>query len=117
MPPEKEAAFGAAEFQARTGATPEQMTDLERLRALLDEWNQRINLVGPSALKQFWLRHAFDSAQLLNLAPDSLRWADLGAGAGLPGVVLAIMLKGRPGVRVNLVESLAKRCRFLEEAV
>ncbi len=117
MPPEKEAVFGAAEFQARTGATPEQMADLERFRTLLEEWNQRINLVGPSAMQQFWLRHAFDSAQLLELAPNSLRWADLGAGAGLPGVVLAIMLKGRPGVRVNLVESLTKRCRFLEEAV
>jgi 16S rRNA (guanine527-N7)-methyltransferase len=93
------------------------MADLEAFRALLAEWNERMNLVGPSALAEFWGRHAFDSAQLLRLAPDALTWADLGAGAGFPGIVLAIMLKGRPGAKVHLVESMAKRCRFLEAAV
>jgi 16S rRNA (guanine527-N7)-methyltransferase len=104
-------------FQASTGATPAQMADLEAFRALLAEWNERINLVGPSALAEFWGRHAFDSAQLLRLAPDALTWADLGAGAGFPGMVLAILLKGRPGAKVHLVESMTKRCRFLEAAV
>ena len=111
------ASFDAAAFQAATGATAVQMADLEAYRALLDRWNQHINLVGPSAMAAFWLRHAFDSAQLLRIAPDALIWADLGAGAGLPGVVLAILLKGRPGAKVHLVESLTKRCRFLTEAV
>jgi 16S rRNA (guanine527-N7)-methyltransferase len=60
-------------------------------------------------------RHAWDSAQLLELAPEALTWADLGAGAGLPGLVLAILGKGRAGFRVHLVESMAKRCRFLSE--
>lgn len=107
----------AAEFQAETGATAVQMADLERFEALLAEWNERMNLVGPSALAEFWGRHAFDSAQLLALAPDALTWSDLGAGAGFPGVVLAILLKGRPGAHVHLVESMAKRCRFLEAVV
>jgi 16S rRNA (guanine527-N7)-methyltransferase len=93
------------------------MADLEAFRALLADWNERMNLVGPSALAEFWGRHAFDSAQLLDLAPDALTWADLGAGAGFPGIVLAVLLKGRPGARVHLVESMAKRCRFLETAV
>ncbi len=104
----------AAGFQSATDATPVQMADLERFRILLGEWNQRLNLVGPSALAEFWGRHAYDSAQLLALAPDALTWADLGAGAGFPGLVLAILLKGRPGARVHLIESMAKRCRFLE---
>lgn len=107
----------AASFAAATNATPAQMADLERFRELLAEWNERMNLVGPSALQAFWGRHAFDSAQLLDLAPEARTWADLGAGAGFPGVVLAILLKGRPGARVHLVESLAKRCRFLETVV
>ena len=107
----------AAAFSAATGATPAQMADLERFRDLLAEWNERMNLVGPSALEAFWGRHAYDSAQLLEHAPEALTWADLGAGAGFPGLVLAIMLKGRPDARVHLVESMAKRCRFLETVV
>jgi 16S rRNA (guanine527-N7)-methyltransferase len=109
--------FGPAEFQAATSATPRQMADLEYFRATLESWNRRMNLVGPSAMAEFWLRHAYDSAQLLRLEPEALRWADLGAGAGFPGLVVAIFLKGRPGAMVHLVESMAKRCRFLEEIV
>jgi len=104
----------AASFQAAVGATDAQMADLGRYRALLEDWNGKMNLVGPSAMAEFWSRHAYDSAQLLELAPQALTWADLGAGAGFPGLVLAILLKGRPGAKVHLVESMAKRCRFLQ---
>jgi 16S rRNA (guanine527-N7)-methyltransferase len=109
--------FGAAEFQVETGATSAQMTDLNTFREALADWNTRMNLVGPSALPEFWRRHAYDSAQLLVLEPEALRWADLGAGAGFPGLVLAILLKGKAGAMVHLVESMAKRCRFLEAVV
>ena len=91
--------------------------DFARYAELLAEWNGRMNLVGPSAMAEFWPRHAYDGAQLLQLAPEAVRWADLGTGAGLPGLVLAIALKGRPGSEVLLVESLAKRCRFLQAVV
>jgi 16S rRNA (guanine527-N7)-methyltransferase len=103
----------AASFQAATAASAQHMEDLEAFRALLEDWNGKMNLVGPSAMAQFWGRHAYDSAQLLDLAPEALTWADLGAGAGFPGLVLAILLKERPGAKVHLVETLAKRCRFL----
>ena len=107
----------AASFAAATGATEAQMVDLERFRGLLAEWNEKMNLVGPSALAVFWGRHAYDSAQLLHFAPDTLTWADLGAGAGFPGLVLAILLKGRDRAWVHLVESMTKRCRFLQAVV
>ena len=107
----------AASFQAAGGASDAQMADLERFRALLAEWNENLNLVGPSALAAFWPRHAWDSAQLLQIEPQARTWADLGAGAGFPGLVLAILLKETPGAHVHLVESLAKRCRFLEAVV
>lgn len=107
----------AASFAALSGATPSQLADLERYRELLVEWNEKMNLVGPGTLDVFWSRHAWDSAQLLALAPDALRWADLGTGAGLPGVVLAIFGKDRPMFHVELVDSLAKRCRFLQVVV
>lgn len=108
---------GKAAFVAALDAAPAQVADLEAYRALLAAWNENMNLVGPATLETFWNRHALDSAQLLKLAPEALTWADLGAGAGLPGVVLAIMGKGRAGFHVLLVESMAKRCRFLSEVV
>jgi 16S rRNA (guanine527-N7)-methyltransferase len=109
--------FGARDFQVAARASDAQMARLEQFRALLVDWNSRMNLVGPSALAEFWGRHAWDSAQLLDIAPRARTWADLGAGAGFPGLVLAILLKGRPGAKVHLIESVAKRCRFLDEAV
>ena len=107
----------AAEFQAAWSASEAQMTDLAAYLDLLTAWNENMNLVGPSALAEFWPRHAWDSAQLLRLAPEALTWADLGAGAGFPGLVLAILLKDTPGAKIHLVESMAKRCRFLSEVV
>ena len=92
-------AFGAAEFQVAASLGSEQMSDIHRYKALLGSWSEKMNLVGPSAMNEFWLRHAWDSAQLLKLAPTTDIWADIGAGAGFPGIVLAILLKDRPGDR------------------
>lgn len=104
-------------FQARAHATPEQLADLETFRHRLGEANAVMNLVGPDTLADYWNRHAWDSAQLIQYAPSALTWSDLGAGAGFPGVVLAILLKGRSGAHVWLIDSLGKRCRFLQEIV
>ena len=104
-------------FQAQTGATAQQMADLEAFRVRLTDANAVMNLVGPDSLPDYWNRHAWDSAQLLGYEPDALTWADLGAGAGFPGVVLSIMLKGRADAHVWLIDSLGKRCRFLQEIV
>ena len=117
-PPEVAAPSSGPEvFASRTEASAAAMADLERYRDLLAEWNTRMNLVGPSALAEFWTRHALDSAQLLQVEPQARIWMDIGAGAGFPGLVLAILLKGRAGVCVHLVESMAKRARFLTEVV
>lgn len=105
------------EFQAKARATDAAMADLDRFRARLVEMNAVMNLVGPDSLPDFWNRHAWDSAQLFHVKPEAVTWADLGAGAGFPGVVLAILLKGRDGGHVWLVESLSKRCRFLQSIV
>lgn len=109
--------YGAEDFARDTGATAAQMADLEAFRVRVAETNEVMNLVGPATVPAFWSRHALDSAQLRDLEPDALTWADLGAGAGFPGVVLAILLKDRPGAKVHLVDSLTKRCRFLREIV
>jgi 16S rRNA (guanine527-N7)-methyltransferase len=106
-----------AQFQALSGASDAAMTDLEAFRRLLVEGNAVMNLVGPATLPDFWSRHAWDSAQLLKVIPQARLWADLGAGAGFPGLVLAILLKGQANAQVHLVESMAKRCRFLDQVV
>lgn len=87
------------------------MQRLQRYADLLAVWQQKMNLVGPSTLVDLWGRHFADSAQLLRHAPGNGSWLDIGAGGGFPGLVLAIL-----GVeRVVLVESIAKKARFLEE--
>jgi len=90
---------------------------LDRLDAyvtLLVSWNRRINLVGARTLGDPWRRHILDSAQLAALIPARTGFiVDLGSGAGLPGLVLAIL-----GVQdVHLIESDQRKCAFLHEAV
>ena len=111
------ARMDAEGFAAVSGATAAQLADLERFRVMLAERNEVMNLVGPASLPDFWSRHAWDSAQLVRLQPDARAWADLGAGAGLPGIVLAILGKGVIGFHMDLVESMTKRCKFLSEVV
>jgi 16S rRNA (guanine527-N7)-methyltransferase len=106
-----------SEFQSLRSATPAQMADLGTLIERLTAANAVMNLVGPDTIPDVWNRHIFDSAQLLDLIPEAGIWADLGAGAGFPGLVLAILLKDRADSHVWLVDSLGKRCRFLQEVV
>lgn len=87
---------------------------LDRLVALLLEWQQTRNLIAASTIPNIWTRHVADSAQLLDLAPEAKTWVDLGSGGGFPGLVLACALAERAGTRVHLVESTAKKCAFLQ---
>jgi 16S rRNA (guanine527-N7)-methyltransferase len=81
----------------------------------LEEWNSRHNLVSSRSLEDAWRRHFWDSAQLAPLVPGNTRsLADLGSGAGFPGLVLAEMLRGQ--VRVTLFEATTKKCEFLRAA-
>jgi 16S rRNA (guanine527-N7)-methyltransferase len=86
----------------------------DRLKAyvnLLEECNQKLNLVGSSEMATIWDRHVFDSMQLMPYIPkSSLSVCDVGSGAGFPGIVLGIL-----GVSdMVLVESIAKKALFLE---
>lgn len=81
----------------------------------LARWQSVKNLVGPATLAEVWHRHIADALQLLALAPEARRWVDLGSGAGIPGLVLAIAGRERDGFHVGLVESNARKCAFLTE--
>lgn len=90
---------------------------LEAFVALLQKWQPVENLISPATLPHVWRRHVADSAQLYVLFPAVTRFADLGTGAGFPGLVLAILGHGRPGFHVDLVESNQRKCAFLRAVV
>jgi 16S rRNA (guanine527-N7)-methyltransferase len=90
---------------------------LERFVAVLLDRQRQINLIASSTVPHVWTRHVADSLQLLPLAPQALRWADLGSGAGFPGMVIACALADTPGAHVHLIESIGKKAAFLRDAV
>ena len=108
---------GLDAFLKAENVSRETLALLETYVALLGDWNQRHNLVSEKSLENVWHRHVWDSAQLIGFVPDTATsLVDLGSGAGFPGIVLATMLRERPGFRTVLYESIAKKCRFLEES-
>jgi 16S rRNA (guanine527-N7)-methyltransferase len=92
----------------------ETLEKFDAYAALLADWQTRMNLVGPSTLGTIWQRHFTDSAQILVLAGNGRSWLDIGAGAGFPGLVIALL---DSEARLTLVESITKKCRFLDEVV
>ena len=101
-PPEAERLFGpataAAEHYARLLAGPAVAR----------------GLIGPHEVPRLWERHLLNSAAVAELVPHPCSLVDLGSGAGLPGIVLALLL---PDVAVTPLEPLLRRVRFLEECV
>ncbi len=88
------------------------------LAALVRKWSPKINLVSRSTLDALEDRHIADSAQLFDLAPPARSWADLGSGAGFPGLVCAILAAERsPGTAFTFVESDTRKATFLRTAL
>ncbi len=85
---------------------------LAAFEALIQRWNARSNLVARGDIAHLRERHTADSLALLPWVAGRL--ADVGAGAGLPGIPLAI---ARPGVPVVLIERSMRKCAFLRHAV
>ena len=86
---------------------------LRRYAERLLQWTQRINLIAPGTETELWDRHILDSAQLFPLAQGRI-WADLGAGGGLPGLVLAILATEHAPERQHiLIESDKRKAAFL----
>ena len=94
--------------------TDETVRKLERYAALLLDGNTRHNLVAESTLPQLASRHFLDSAQLMKYIPSGTQTlADMGSGAGFPGLVLSIL--GVPDV--HLIESTGKKAAFLRDVI
>ncbi len=99
----------------RDSVSRETFQRLEVIVSQLTKWQARINLVSPGTISSLWKRHIADSLQLVALAPNALRWIDLGSGGGFPGLVVAAAFAEKPEFRMSLVESNGKKCAFLRE--
>jgi len=107
--------YGPDDFQRDTGVSRETLDRLRAYAELLAKWNARINLVGRESEPDLWRRHMLDSAQLLQLIPkDARSVADIGAGAGLPGLILSVL---NTSAQIHLIESDRRKAAFLREAI
>lgn len=103
-------------FQRETAVPQGLLDDLKIYIDLLEKWQKKINLVSKSTMNDVWHRHVLDSYQIYDLIPTSARVvADLGSGAGFPGLVLALCSKHLGGPTVHLVEADSRKCAFLNE--
>ena len=86
----------------------------ERYAQLLAGVGVERGLIGPNEVPRIWERHLLNSAVVAELVPRPCSLVDLGSGAGLPGIVLAMLL---PDSEVALLEPMLRRATFLEECV
>ena len=102
------------EWAAGRPVSRETFERLEAFVAKLKAENARQNLVSAATLENFWQRHILDSAQLVRFEPHpGASWADIGSGAGLPGIVIACLVEGP----VTLIEPRKLRADFLQRIV
>lgn len=92
----------------------ETFQQVEQYVALLKAGAAEQNLISPSTLETIWERHVLDSAQLFRFTPGpGAAWADIGSGAGLPGLIIAILADGP----MALIEPRRLRAEFLRSTV
>lgn len=100
-------------FAEKYNVSRETFLQLTEYVELLQKWQKKINLVSPTTIENAWERHIEDSLQLLPyVSRETSAIIDLGSGAGLPGIPMAITTK----LPVWLIESDRKKCSFLEES-
>ncbi|MDO5726519.1 MAG: 16S rRNA (guanine(527)-N(7))-methyltransferase RsmG [Bowdeniella nasicola] len=106
--------------------TPQSMPDIVRetfphgwrkldlYAGLLADEGEKRGLIGPRELPRLWSRHILNCTAINNFIPTDVRVADVGSGAGLPGIVLAVT---RPDLRITLIEPMERRIEWLAEIV
>ncbi|MCM2420420.1 16S rRNA (guanine(527)-N(7))-methyltransferase RsmG [Streptomyces sp. RKAG293] len=112
----------AAEAAAELPAPPEQaqavfgerFADAVRYAELLADAGVRRGLIGPREVPRLWERHLLNCAVLSEVIPQDMTVCDVGSGAGLPGIPLAL---ARPDLHITLLEPLLRRTTFLDEVV
>ena len=105
------------EFAKLYDVSRETMERLDTYVGLLKKWSQAINLLGPVDKAELWSRHIADCGQLIEHLPDDPKsWLDVGTGAGMPGIVIAILAaEVHPDLEMTLLDSDKKKAAFLRE--
>ena len=101
-------------FSRFTRVSRETITSLKKYEHMLLEANKNLNLIGKSTINQIWNRHFLDSAQVIDfIDKNDKSLADIGSGAGFPGLVLAILCKDRKiSIKTKLIEKSPKKQNF-----
>lgn len=101
------------------GVSRETLQKIKDFVAILQEWNNKINLVSTNSIKDVWVRHVLDSVQLIKYIPQkTTHLVDIGSGSGFPGICLAILMQELlPQAKITLVESITKKTVYLNDVI
>ena len=92
---------------------PERQAEIRAFAEFLATAGIERGLIGPREGERIWERHIFNCLPVTELIPQGASVFDIGSGAGLPGIVIAL---ARPDLKVTLIEPLERRVEFLKEA-
>lgn len=111
-----DASFADRLEKARLTLSPHQMDLFETYRALIKEWNAKIDITAITEDREIDNKHFIDSLSIFRQikTPSQARVMDMGSGGGFPGIPMKIY---EPGLEMTLVDSLKKRVDFLREVV
>jgi len=93
---------------------PERKEEADRYAEILATWGIERGLIGPKEGEIIWERHIANCLPITTLLPEGVSLLDIGSGAGLPGIVIAL---ARPDLKVTLLEPLQRRVDFLNEVI
>lgn len=114
IPNETEETLAEAVASCELDISAKQLRQLDAYRALLWEWNEKLNLTRHTTIEKFVTRDLFDTIELAKLLPEGQRVLDVGSGGGVPGLPLSIL---RPDLDVRVCESVGKKANVLADMV
>jgi 16S rRNA (guanine527-N7)-methyltransferase len=103
-------------FIKKFNVSRETIEKLNKYKDFLISSNKLLNLIGKTTENHIFSRHFTDSAQIYDLIEDKSEIIDLGSGAGLPGVILKILMDyNKIDGNITLIEKSPKKCKFLQD--